>query len=200
MMAKAGFTTLPCPGCGERNERKKDSVCPKCHEFIETGKKFREDYLKKANDETYIETLIPTEWEYVKYSAIRVNQHSEIYRNLGEKMKELVDLLSIKKGRKPTYGYMSYLENRLVFEDIYKYTGNQRAIFISEKQYKNRYQFNADAILPKSVFEKLEEINELITKAISETQDKGIEYGRNLLFQLNNGHISMDDFEKPSGK
>lgn len=69
-MSKTGFTTLPCPGCGQKNERKRDSVCPDCLEMIQTGKEHVKLYNELKSDKDMVECQRKSREHLDKYAQM----------------------------------------------------------------------------------------------------------------------------------
>lgn len=195
MNMRAGFTITKCPGCGQNNERKKDSVCPECHKHIETGKMHIELYKKYSNDENYIEVQIPTNWEKPNILSNKI-QKPDSYNEIGKTLKELIHEISFVEGIKPYYPYMQYLENRLVFEEIDSHGSKTHVAFQNDRAYDRFYSHGATAIINKQILQKLEKLHSLFQLALNETEQEAIEKGKDVLFLLHQGKITMADFDK----
>ena len=191
---KKGYTMQPCPGCGKSNNRKKDSVCPECFSLMETGRMHMDLYEKIAENDSFIEVKIPTNWEKPHYYNYKVIHNHGLHERLGEIMKELVHILSFRKGKRASWSYIRYLENHLTFENVSQAKAN--TMFKSGYGEQGRYNHSADAVIPKTVYLKLEELHDQIELILKEVEEKSVEYGKNMLSMLNNGDITLEEFYK----
>ena len=199
-MAKAGYTETPCPGCGENNLRKKDSVCPECFGLIETGKMHLKLFKNTIAEGEAVEVVIPWSWEKPRYSVYKTNPHSEHTDLLGELMKELAEKLSISEGFRADNSYMHYIDNKLVFRPIGSYVNEKRADLKIYKDPNNKrdtgYHFEKNALMRKDDFDLLQKLHFTLELLLEETETKAVEYGKNALIMLNNGDITLSEFEE----
>lgn len=198
-MQKPGFTNSPCPGCGEKNERKKDSVCPECLALLHTAKKHKELYNQFKSKDGFIECQVPFGWDGPRYFTMRTNQHNKHLDKLGEVLIRLSQLCSIPLGYKVNWGYMRYLENRASFciDDGSAMGYDLPVVYIKEKAYnKKKYDGTGKSIMPREIYDALNDLNEAIETAISGTEKEAVEFGKNVLFLLNSGEITMNQFNE----
>lgn len=198
-MAKAGYTTTDCPGCGGNTERKKNKLCVQCFGLLETGRNHIKSFENSIGVNSMIEVSIPTAWDGPRYSAYKTNSHSEFPDLIRKSLREIASFLSVPKGDRPQWGYIQYLENRLVFEPISEYGGGLPSVFKPGKDNfgnNEQYEHCRNALIHKDVLQVLNLLHLSIEDYISETEKKAVEYGTNALFQLNNGTLTMDDFNE----
>lgn len=194
-MPKAGYTEKPCPGCGEEILRKKDSVCPNCHALLETAREHKKLYEELKVKDGMIECKIPFGWDVPRFYTMRSNQHNESLKPLGEILAKLSRLVSVPKGKRVHYSYMSYLDNRLMYEQ----EGDQEwgeKLPVIYKTDSGKWKFQGDVVMPEQIFNCLNELSEAIEEAISGTEKSAVEYGKNALLMLQNGHITMKEFNE----
>ncbi len=199
-MPRPGFTSKPCPGCGERNERKKDSVCPNCLGLLHTAKKHKELYEKLAAEETFIECQVPYGWGGPSFYLPKTSLGNDQLKQLSECLKNLSRLCSIPYGYKVGYGYMQYLINSA----SYSYdSGLARdrdlpVVFIAEKSPGKPYKWDwqGKGVMPKEIFDCLNELETTMQSVLKSIESQAIEYGKNALLMLNSGQMTLEDFEK----
>jgi len=190
-MAKKGFTSTACPGCGEKVERRKDSVCRECHNLIATGKLYRENYEKLKEENIFTEIQIPDSWCQPHYSAIKIDMRTKSYEKIGQLLKELADQVSIDKGKETDWDYKLYHNTALRFK--YMVDSDNPLLF------HKKFNWRKSVLMQKGVYELLQQLHTTIEECIEETEIKGIEYGKNALFMLNQGLLTMDEFDKRTG-
>ena len=198
-MAKTGFTNLPCPGCGKKNERKADSVCPDCLGLLEDGRSHRKLYEELKAQKKMIECQVPFGWDVPRFSTFRTNQHNDSLEPLGKCLAKLSQLVCVPDGHDVGYGYMRYLGNRPSYSIKDGDAGGYDlpVVYIEKRPGgKNKYNGQGKAIMPKAIFDCLFELSEAIETAIAETEKSAAEYGKNALLMLNDGHLTMEEFNK----
>ena len=195
-MSKTGFTTLPCPGCGQKNERKRDSVCPDCLEMIQTGKEHVKLYNELKSDKDMVECQVPFGWDGPRFHTFRTNQHNESLEPLGKILTEISQLVCVPAHQKIHYGYMRYLENRPSFSvDDGGYGGRELpVVFVKQGEGKSEFHHQGKAVMPKKIFDALCRLTKAIEFAIAESEKGAVEYGKNALLMLNDGKLRMDEF------
>ena len=184
---RKGYTAKPCPGCGEKNERRSDSVCPECYGLLETGRKYRELYENlQENDSDMISVITPDNWCKPYYKTILGIYEEKNAEALAEIIVTLAKAISLPAPLVTTWGYRRHLENRLDFES--DLSGTKGELF-------GRFEWKEARIFEKKVFDLLNKLNELIKKTTQEAYDGGVEIGKKSLFMLNAGKITLDEFE-----
>ena len=196
---KTGFTNSECPGCGKKNERKKDSVCPECLEMLATGRAHVKLYNELKMDKSIIECQAPFGWDSPRFSTFRTNQHNPSLEPVGKILAELSRLVSVPAQQQICYGYMQYLGNRATFSvhDGHAVGYDLPVVFIEKRPGgKNKFDGQGKVVMPKKIFDCLNKLEKAIDNAIEESERGAVEYGKNALIMLNDGKITMEDFNK----
>jgi predicted RNA-binding Zn-ribbon protein involved in translation (DUF1610 family) len=191
-MKKTGFTIAKCMGCGKTNDRKTDFVCPECLEAIETHRINKEYYEKcsKENGFDLVEANIQYLFSYPSYSTFRTNQFNHSLKPIGLTLCEISKFVSLSKGQQIAWGYMRHLENEKSFAP-YVNTHNNVRVFD-----RPRATNEETILIPKQLMNLLSRLDKEIKSAIEKTEEGAVLYGKNALLMLNNGHITLDEFNK----
>jgi len=166
-----------CQGCeitGTENPRlKKEGLCESCKQFLETGKASK----------------IYTE---IKYTNVFLHYHAYYTQHVSDFAHSLLDVLQ-NPTAKYAGGYNDLAE---------RYNGcNGKRYIIDEKLLLPLRQFFKELDSNEIEFKnKIENLPKIVGEAIKDEKNKifneGVEKGRELLFSLNNGDLTMDDFSK----
>lgn len=198
-MAKEGFTSKKCPGCGEENLRKKDDVCPECLGFIQTGREHQKMYDKLKSDKKQIECQVPFGWDGPGFYLDRIHMKTEDRDKLKDIFVKLSQLVSVPHGQKVGYGYMQYLMNSVTYEvDDGGASGYDLPVVYLEKKPGGKNTFNGQgkSVMPKEIYKCLNELNKQVEKILKETEKNAIEHGKNALFMLSSGKLTMKEFNE----
>jgi hypothetical protein len=189
-MSRRGFTIKPCPGCGSTNERPQNKVCDNCEKLILLGK----DYLKMQEDLKNNKDNIPAYIDTWGSNAFYLKKaHFDLEDRLGEKLgkllQELALLISIPMPNEYTK-FSLYPDSKM---HAYNYPKKEEI-----KIFETRNGAQAKHIMfdNKRKADILNELRDTIEKALEEVEKAGIEYGKNVLLQLNKGDITLKDFEE----
>lgn len=195
-MSEKGYTIDPCPGCGEKNYRKRKDLCPNCLNLMETGRMHNRLYSSLCNNDNFQEIEIPKGWSVPDISSRKL-YNTVKFDAVTRSLSNLVELLTVQKGRRTIYGYMAHYVNGISFENIPVRDSNIHVIFKDDsKNYNRHYDHNAQAVINKDVLTALETLYSAIVETMAETEREAIDYGKNVLFMLNSGKITMDQFDK----
>ncbi len=185
-MIKMYEGSAPCPGCGctgsDKPRRKKDGLCSDCEEALGIGKSI----VKERNlDRNYYRLEELTIGELTWY-RIPISEVDKALRLLLASFSRFD--IKYAYGRGELVGRAdactardSYVMPRVVFDAAKELCASLRNACQQLKEDRNNYQKELDAKLA-------EQKNDIF--------NEGVESGRNLLFQLNNGDITLDDFSK----
>lgn len=197
-MNRKGFTTDKCPGCGETEERKKDSVCPKCMERLETAKRLEERYEELKKEPFMVECMVPTGWDVPRFFTSRCGNRDESLNDLGKLLQKLSQLCAVPSGYKLNYGYMQHLMNSPYFSLDEQGWNNDKlpVVFKTDEDREKNWKFEGKALMPKEIFETLTALVKSIETSLKTTEDQSIEFGKNALLMLNSGKISMLEFSE----
>lgn len=198
-MAKEGFTTKKCPGCGEEDLRKKEHVCPTCLGFLKTGRAHQEMYDKLKSDKNQIECQVPFAWDGPSFYLDKTHIKTEDKDILKDIFVKLAQLVSVPHGYKVGYGYMQYLMNSVTFEvDDGGASGYDLPVIYIEKKQGMKSGFNGQgkSVMPAEIYKCLNELNKHVEKIIRETEKNAIEHGKNALFMLNSGKLTLKEFNE----
>lgn len=191
-----GLTRKPCHGCGKAKEwHPMGELCEKCKSKMQIA----EDYIafqeELKQDPEIISVDVPDEWSSPSFFAKR----SEVigntdYKTIGEIFKELVNAVSLSSI--PTYRFE-------IWQGIYtghkaKYYNEKAEIKILHQKECNygNYEFSKTVFLDKKVAEIIEKLFTEVKKELLKRETAGYEYGKNLLMQLNDGKITLDEFNR----
>lgn len=188
---------MACPGCGLENNRKKESVCPECLGRLEFARRIEKQYEELKGDPEMIECQVPFSWEGPSFSTFRTNQHNESLKPVAELLVKLSRLCAVPAGMQTTWGYMAHLCNHRAYEP----KGGNRSlpvVFIKEAKpgRKNGWHDQGAAVMPKHIYNALTDLIAAINTALAATEEGALEFGKNALFMLNSGKISIEDFNE----
>jgi len=190
-----GLTRKPCHGCGKAEGwHPTGELCNKCKSKMQIADDYIAFQEKLKKDPKIIAANVPDSWcspsFYVKRSEARKNADSE---TIGKIFKELVYAVSLSSI--PTYSFEVWQG---------KYTGqkskynNEKAEIKMINQGKNynygNYDFSKTVFLDKIVAEIIERLFAEVKKELLKRETAGFEYGKNLLMQLNDGKITLKEF------
>lgn len=180
----------PCVGCGKTGEENprpyKDKLCYDCAQIFEIGRAVVQDFTREFGTYKSDEfTVCSMKWYSIRSIemdfAIRKLLHS--FSHLDKK----------------------YVKNGSMLQKIY---GNSDAITSQEIYVLPVEIYNAAKELC-GVTDKLaisienekriyrEQLNQELIEQKNQIYNEGVEHGRNLLMQLNNGEIGVNEFHKP---
>lgn len=186
--------SAPCPGCGRTGEEitrdSKDSLCPECNMALELGQAL----VKERNLTRIHHSLDDLKVGYMTWYAIHLDE-------VDKKLRELLKTFS-KFDHKYATG-INWSDGCLCghFDSI-----TSRDMFVLPEP-----TFEAAKDLCQtlhSICRQIEEVRDNYRKELdqelaeqkNDIYNQGVEYGRNLLFQLNEGKITLDDFTKRINK
>lgn len=194
-MGRAGISNSECPACHKKKVRRKDEVCVDCLELIEIGKHF--DQVYKSLSEmagVLIESRVPASWCLPYYAPYKTGSGSEIYKKIAEKITELARAVSLPSPVAVNkWSYIRYLMNSLQLENR---SVGKASIFKKWSNRDEKFDYEQDRIFEKTTHDLLSELDRLIRDGIKETEKKAVEYGKDLLMQLNNNEVTPEDFLK----
>lgn len=178
--------SAPCPGCGcsgsEKPRSKKEGLCYDCSKALEIGKSIVKERNLERNyyrlDDLVVGELtwyeIPT--REVEMSLRRLlSAFSQFDKKNACGRSGLIgpgEAITAREG---------YVMPKVVFESA-------KELCLS--------LYNACRQLEKERRSYEEELEAKLAEQKNDIYNDGVERGRNLLFQLNNGEISLDDFSK----
>ncbi len=195
-MARKGYTKAPCPGCHRDNhkERKKDEVCFDCLELIEQGKHFNEVYEDFKTRTYMIEACVPDNWSRPYYHVYKSRAGSDIYESISKKIVELAIAVSLPRPTNINSGYSySYSYH---FAEVLRRENRSRGKNKIFKKSSGDNQWQQDRVFEKKIYELISELDNLIREGVQAVEIGSIEYGKNCLVLLNNGEITLDEFNK----
>lgn len=169
---RAGWTTKPCPGCGESKDRKAVSCCRDCMDLIADGRKFREAARIGGVDSVLYGSAI-----YPGYYAM----NSTADANLRSAFRDVARGLMDAEGK-------GYLADRLLLTE-------------RPPGYRDATTYVSDP-LPGLVWmrpdrrDALNRLNLAVSAALKTARDAGIRDGSSILQRLHAGEIGLADFEK----
>lgn len=180
----------PCPGCGrsgtEVARNKKQSLCYDCQQKLRLGDSlakerglernyYRMDDLTTANMTWYIVSINeidrPLRNLFRTLSQFRIDQANESYASSSY----------LGGGASAITAHDTFVLPKITFE-----AAKELCEAIKEVSWKLRREER----------EYKERLDKELAEQKNEIFNEGVEYGRNLLFQLNNGEISIGDFTK----
>ena len=190
-MARKGYTTSPCHGCGSKQERKKDTLCADCLELMEQGKEWADAYNKAPGEEIEI----PMSWYKPYDMTYRVNTWSKESEKIGEAMSDLARELSF---RQPTryYKYNNIRYGDKIVKDFGYHQNSAENRLFESSACRSGFDHRAKVKMLPEVAEILDRLDRAIRTVITEREKLAIEYGKNALLMLNSGQITMKDFEE----
>ena len=197
MRQQKGITAQKCPGCGEENARRANEVCTKCLSAIHLVRVHEENYERAKKDESlgYMEAKIHASWSHPRFRTFRSNQLNPHLAPIGVSLAKIARFLGVSKAETVTYGYLRHLENRLIFEPFNDTLGKQERLYKKPGD-TSPHSMEATVLIPKELFSLLNNLFIEIDTAIVETEKAAVEYGKNALIMLNDGHLSVDEFNK----
>lgn len=182
-MSRRGYTTKPCPICGNTTERPQNKLCKDCEKLILLGK----DFLKLQEDlknQTHVPAYIGT-WSRRFYLN---KTHFSLDEKLYELLHELVFLIS--KPMPDEYDRYDFYSNSKMYAYNHPKKEEIKIFEIDREEPGKHIIFNN-----KRKAEILNELKNTIEKALLEVEKSGIEYGKNILMQMHKGDITVKDFD-----
>jgi len=186
-MSRKGYTNKECPGCRGTNERRVDSICPKCLELIETGRRYRERYKALAeSNKDIVNALVPDNWCKPYYKTIHGNDQKA--EELAETIVKIAKMTSLPAPVVTSYEYRRHLENKLTFDADYR-CGKHEELF------GKRFEWNEPRIFEKVIFDLLNKLDAQIKTVTKEAYSAGLDTGKKSLIMLNAGKITLSEFD-----
>lgn len=171
-----------CPACGipgsEKSRHRKDEICSDCRELINIGRELKPDYRPKH----YIH--VDLQWYTLQYYG-----HGRRTPEIEEAFKELLEAMHRKR--------IGYAETIRIYDDN-RASSDQ---YIVRKEYAVAIKKLTDILRNQqnSYTERMAEIEIEMEKEIKKVKNKifnaGVAKGKQLLIGLNQGTISLTDFD-----
>ena len=193
-MASQGYTKSPCPSChkacdgqdGRQYQRRSDSLCDDCKKIMQYGRDYLAEKERLKNEDNAVVVGVPNSRPSLHFGSRTHYGWTEL-ELLGNLIFELINLVSEEVPK----DYYKYSECNLAhFGNVYKSEFSIIEKNDSRQTPTNRFFKN------KRVAELLDELYTEMKKQLKQVEDSGVEYGKNIMFQLNDGTISLKEFNK----
>lgn len=179
-----------CPGCGVSGTDKprfdKDHLCHDCAEALSIGRAVIKDNCREDITFPIFENLVDVKIQWYHFGIKEVDE-------LLRKFMSSITSLPIK--------YTSYLDpQQSMIAGTYSGTASDDFVIPRETlEIARELCKKLSETCNKLEYEKKhykEELQKELSVQKDEIFNDGVKYGRNLLFQLNKGEITLDDFNK----
>ena len=189
--APRGYTYDPCPGCGDTGPepRLRDGVCRTCADAIAWAKAEREKIVSRsdaANRAVSVAFPPMSHWlPYLPEKGVSNNPIQRAYHSVVMLVTEEATRAQLDVAREQLPNRSQEID-RLIRAPRGNHFGSQWSPHRSD-DYR---------MIDAQLTQPLSTLYEAIHQGLEAAYRDGVRYGRSLLFQLNDGSLSTDDFAK----
>jgi hypothetical protein len=189
--APRGYTYDPCPGCGETKgqPRPRDGVCATCTHAIAWAKAERDKMANRADAESrVVPVAFPPCSHWLPYLPEKGKSGSPIqqaYHAIVRLVTEDATSVQLDVARNQLTDCSRGID-RLIPPHQGGYHGSDWS----------PYKLDDYRMIDAQLAQPLSTLYDAIRQGLEAAYRDGVQYGRSLLFQLNDGSLSTDDFAK----
>lgn len=186
-MPRHGYTIKPCHGCGSTDEHKQGELCDECKSRMFQGEQALEIQKKLTVNKNFIAVLVPENMN----SPALFPGHTELfhkceYDRLGKIFSQLIRAISFDAVNRLSFYYDSGPYECSTVEA-------RRTLFNIDL---SNFERKKVILIGSKTADCLEILFEEIKKELSLREDAAFKYGKSLLVQLNNGNITLNEFDE----
>jgi len=189
-VSRRGYTSKPCPGCGRSKERKPEEVCEDCKALIAQAKAHNEWAAKLTDTETEL-VRVPEEHNTHAYPQFymgsprsgRTSRDDGPRRQISNLLARLINQIS-EPVRNSVWGTGAAI------------LSNAEGPFNQRGWSRNWENARHLRTMPKATAQTIRDLYDAVANALVETHELSKRDGRNLLFGLAEGDVSVNDFNK----
>lgn len=187
-MSRRGFTKKPCHGCGGTDERRSDHVCNNCKKRLKMAGDYV-DMTDRLRGDGMVTVRVPDSWSCFHLFPRRMSNIKFNYDKIGKLFNRLVKNIFVESPGKYYFDV----------DDGYRHGSLMDADF-SLFENDSKHDSTTVVIMPREVFEILDELHKEIKSELLLREDSAFAYGSNLLVRLNDGNLTAEDFDKEVDK
>lgn len=191
--APRGYTYAPCPGCGETRQhpRPRDGVCTTCSEAIAWAKTERE---KLVNREAAANRVVPVAFPPWSHWLPYLPEKGTSDRPIQQAYHAVVRLVT----EDASSAQLDIARNQLAAgrRGIDRLISSPQGGYSYSGSSWSPHKLDDYRMIDSQLTQPLSTLYDAIRQGLEAAYRDGVQYGRSLLFQLNDGSLSTDDFAK----